>query len=153
MHLQELGIATLTSCFLNANRDPKKGEAAKPSDFFYFLPQDNDNVRISTVVANTFFALADAGLLPAACVAIAPIEKLNASRDSTPVRDKRALVGSGVVLISPSIDEGVVRFPLGLVEDVSGRIQVKDVTTGEELVIEVSEMTSSWVLDGEVAIV
>ncbi|MHC5823988.1 MAG: hypothetical protein ACYT04_51170, partial [Nostoc sp.] len=79
MHLAELGIATLTSCFVNSNRDPKS-EPAKPTDFFYFTPADDEGDRINSTAANAFFALADAGLLPGWCVAIAPLDKLVKSK-------------------------------------------------------------------------
>ncbi|MFB2769809.1 hypothetical protein ACE1AT_11050 [Pelatocladus sp. BLCC-F211] len=146
MHLQELGIATLTSCFVNANRDPKS-EPAKPSDFFYFTPQDEDDVRISPMAANAFFALADAGKLPAWAVAIAPIEKLKNACDGTPISSPRAWVGDGVVLILPSVDGDVVKFALGLVD--SGDGDVVDVDSGEKFAVTVDRSGCFWMIDGE----
>ena len=43
----------LTSVLVNVNRDPKKGEPAKPSDFFYF-DLKNDGPRIPSSCADTF---------------------------------------------------------------------------------------------------
>ncbi|HYX18046.1 MAG TPA: hypothetical protein VE944_27520 [Nostoc sp.] len=153
MHLAELGIATLTSCFVNSNRDPKS-EAAKPSDFFYFTPAEDEGMSISPDAANAFFALADAGKLPGWCVAIAPVDKLAKSRTSAPCTPV-VWVGEGVVLLMPIVDvsasgsdagaSGLVRFPLGFVET-SGEVE----TSGG--VVKVPELGQVWVLDGEFAL-
>lgn len=143
MHLAELGIATLTSCFVNSNRDPKS-EAAKPSDFFYFTPVEDEGDRINPIAANAFFALADAGILPGWCVAIAPVDKLTKFRNSDSVNPV-VWVGEGLVLIQPSIDNGLVQFLLGFVE-ASGEI----VTSGG--VVKVPELGQVMVLDGEFAL-
>lgn len=144
LHLTELGIATLTSCFVNSNRDPKKGEAAKPSDFFYFAPAENEDIRISASVANAFFALADAEKLPGWCVAIAPVDKLLKSRNG--VADNPSVwVGEGLVLINPVVKDGFVRFPLGFVQS-NGDIE----TDGG--VVKVGAIGECWILDGEFAL-
>lgn len=141
MHLAELGIATLTSCFVNSNRDPKKGEAAKPSDFFYFAPAESEDVRISAAAANAFFALADSGKLPGWCVAIAPVDKLSKSCDG--VADNPSVwIGEGLVLINPVVEGELVRFPLGFVQT-SGDVE----TDGGS--VKVGEIGECWVLDGE----
>lgn len=144
LHLAELGIATLTSCFVNSNRDPKS-EAAKPSDFFYFTAADDEGERISSAAANAFFALADAGKLPGWCVAIAPIDKLSKSRNGIAVNPS-AWIGEGLVLLQPIADDGLVRFQLGFVDGVSGAI----VTDGG--VVKVPELGQVWILDGEFAL-
>lgn len=144
LHLAELGIATLTSCFVNSNRDPKS-EAAKPSDFFYFTPADDDGERISSTAANAFFALADAGKLPGWCVAIAPVDKLAKSRNSDPCIPV-VWIGEGLVLLMPVVDNGLVRFPLGFVDGVNGEVA----TDGG--VVKVPELGQVWVLDGEFAL-
>ncbi len=144
LHLAELGIATLTSCFVNSNRDPKS-EAAKPSDFFYFTPADDEGMSINSDAANAFFALADAGKLPGWCVAIAPVDKLAKSRNSSPCTPV-IWVGEGLVLIQPVVDDGLVRFPLSFVDGVSGAI----VTDGG--VVQVPVLGEAWVLDGEFAV-
>lgn len=143
MHLAELGIATLTSCFVNSNRDPKS-EAAKPSDFFYFTPIEDEGDRISSTAANAFFALADAGKLPGWCVAIAPVDKLAKSRNGDPCTPV-VWTGEGLVLLMPVVDGGLVRFPLGFVE-ASGDIA----TDGG--VVKVPVLGEAWVLDGEFAL-
>jgi hypothetical protein len=144
LHLAELGIATLTSCFVNSNRDPKS-EAAKPSDFFYFTPTGDEGERISSTAANAFFALADAGKLPGWCVAIAPVDKLAKSRNGDPCTPV-VWIGEGLVLLQPIVDNGLVRFPLGFVDGVSGAIA----TDGG--VVKVPELGQVWVLDGEFAL-
>ncbi|QKQ75627.1 hypothetical protein [Nostoc sp. TCL240-02] len=143
LHLAELGIATLTSCFVNSSRDPKS-EAAKPSDFFYFTPADDEGDRIPPDAANAFFALADAGKLPGWCVALAPVDKLAKSRNSDPCAPV-VWVGEGVVLLQPVVDNGLVRFPLGFVE-ASGDLA----TSGG--VVKVPALGEAWVLDGEMAL-
>lgn len=139
-----MGIATLTSCFVNSNRDPKS-EAAKPSDFFYFTPTEDEGASINSDAANAFFALADAGLLPGWVVAIAPIDKLAKSRNSEEIVNPVVWVGEGLVLIMPVVDDNLVRFPMGFV-DTSGEVA----TSGG--VVRVPEIGNAWILDGEMAI-
>lgn len=139
-----MGIATLTSCFVNSNRDPKS-VAAKPSDFFYFTPTEDESDRINSDAANAFFALADTGLLPGWVVALAPVDKLAKSQDSNPVNPV-VWIGEGLVLLQPVVDDGLVRFPLGFIDGVSGAIA----TDGG--VVKVPALGEAWVLDGEFAI-
>ncbi|MHC5779708.1 MAG: hypothetical protein ACYTXP_38940 [Nostoc sp.] len=143
--MAELGIATLTSCFINSNRDPKS-VAAKPTDFFYFTPADDEGEKISSTAANAFFALADAGLLPGWCVACSPLDKLVASRDKREMVNPVIWVGEGLVLIMPVVEQGLVRFPLGFVDSVSGDV----ITDGG--VVRVPELGEAWILDGEFAL-
>jgi hypothetical protein len=154
LHLAELGIATLTSCFINANRDPKSSPA-KPSDFFYFNSTD-EQIQIPSMCANAFFALADAGLLPSWVVAIAPIDKLKSVQDDTRVIAPRAWVGDGVVLMLPRLDGETVKFSLGF-QDLpenfpGGSVVVHDVDTGEEKAIALTSGGTKWILDGEVGL-
>jgi hypothetical protein len=154
LHLAELGIATLTSCFINANRDPKS-TAAKPSDFFYFNSTD-EQIQIPSMCANAFFALADAGLLPNWVVAIAPIDKLKSVQDDTRVIAPRAWVGDGVVLMLPRVDGETVRFGIGF-QDLpenfpGGTVVVRDVDSGEERAIALDGGGAEWILDGEVTL-
>ncbi|MFK0731413.1 MAG: hypothetical protein ACFKPT_02615 [Gloeotrichia echinulata GP01] len=134
----------MTSCFVNSNRDPKS-EAAKPSDFFYFTPADDEGERISSDAANAFFALADAGKLPGWCVAQAPVDKLAKSRNGDPCTPV-IWIGEGLVLLQPVIDGGLVRFALGFVDGVSGTI----ITDGGA--VKVPELGEAWVLGGEFAV-
>ncbi|WP_375494906.1 hypothetical protein [uncultured Nostoc sp.] len=171
--MAELGIATLTSCFVNSNRDPKS-EAAKPSDFFYFTPANDEGDRINSDAANAFFALADAGKLPGWCVAQAPVDKLAKSRNGDqciPV----VWIGEGLVLLQPVVDvsasgsdagaSGLVRFPLGFVDGVSGVIATDggvvsqcglgvspSGATGEPVRVKVPVLGEAWLLDGEFAV-
>ncbi|MBD2489011.1 hypothetical protein [Aulosira sp. FACHB-615] len=142
--MQELGIATLTSCFVNSNRDPKKGEPVKPSDYFYFTPTEGSDIKISAVAANAFFALADAGKLPGWVVAIAPVDKLLKARTSDPIKPL-VWIGEGLVLLQPRVEDGVVKFPMGFV-DTSGEVE----TTGG--VVRVPELGNVWMIDGEFAV-
>jgi hypothetical protein len=147
LHLEELGISTLISCFVNANRDPKS-EAAKPSDFFYFQPKEIDTVRIPPAVANAFFALTDIAKLPPWVVQMAPLDRLTKSRDSSPSPSPVVWIGEGIALILPYISNGVVKFPLGFIEgSTSGSI----LTSGNYWV-KVPKQEACWILDGELAI-
>lgn len=130
---------------MNSNRDPKS-EAAKPSDFFYFTPAEDEGERISSAAANAFFALADAGKLPGWCVAIAPVDKLAKSRNSDPC-NPLVWIGEGLVLLQPVADDGLVRFPLGFVDGVNGAIVT------DNGVVTVPQLGQAWVLDGEFAVV
>ena len=154
LHLAELGIATLTSCFVNANRDPKSSPA-KPKDFFYFdKPEGSDGVKISSSCANAFFSLVKDELMPAWVVALAPIEKLNAARNGDRVSKPRAWIGEGVLLLLPRVNEEKVEFTLGFVNEAVGSVEVRDVDAGVTFVLELPENGDSmWILDGEFNII
>jgi hypothetical protein len=146
--MKELGIATLTSQFFNANRDPKKGEPAKPSDFFYFQSQEEDGIHISAYVANTFFALTEQGKLPGWAVAIAPLERLLKAKDNSKIRNPQAWIGKNLVLICPTVKDGLVEFPLGFVDDTpEGEFKVNS-----GYLVKVPRYNSSWILNGKFAV-
>jgi hypothetical protein len=84
-------MATLTSYFVNANRDPKKGSGVTPSDFFYFKPDATSD--ISPDVATTFFSLVKDQLLSNWAVGVLPIKELSALKDKGRIAKSRAFVG------------------------------------------------------------
>jgi hypothetical protein len=84
-------MATLTSYFVNANRDPKKGSGVTPSDFFYFKPDYSSD--ISPDVATTFFSLVKDQLLSNWAVGVLPIKELSALKDKGRIAKSRAFVG------------------------------------------------------------
>jgi hypothetical protein len=96
-------MATLTSYFVNANRDPKKGSGVTPSDFFYFKPDASSD--ISPDVATTFFSLVKDGLLSNWAVGVLPIKELSALKDKGRVAKRRAFVGvdCNILAICPEI--------------------------------------------------
>lgn len=99
-HMDELGIATLTSCFINANRDPKKGKPAKASDFFYFAGDDT----LDPAIANAFFSLIPDKLLPSWVVHASPIDLLKRSKtNGSHPRRRRVLLGDGVAIFAPEV--------------------------------------------------
>ncbi len=102
-HLNELGTATLTSCFVNANRDPKKGKPAKPSDFFYFGGTEDS---LSPAIANAFFSVTKDLLMPDWVVHISPIDLLKQYKtDGGAITGKRMLIGDGIAIFFPEISE------------------------------------------------
>lgn len=119
------------------------------------MPTVDEGMRINSDAANAFFVLAEAGKLPGWCIAIAPVDKLAKSRNSSPCTPA-IWSGEGVVLIQPVADvsasgsdagaSGLVRFPLGFVNDVSGDI----FTDGG--VVKVPVLGEAWLLDGEFAV-
>lgn len=151
LHLEELGISTLTACFVNANRDPKKGEPAKPSDFWYFASQAFQD-KIDPVVADTFFALVAEEKIPSWAVALAPIEKLRASRgNGSNISGARAWMRKGVLLLAPRIRGTSVVAPLALVDGVQGNSNVIDIDSGvcREVLIPNSKGEAFWLKDAE----
>jgi hypothetical protein len=103
LHYQELGMATLTSYFVNANKDPKKGSGVTPSDFFYFKPDSSSD--ISPDVATTFFSLVKDGVIPDWAVSLIPIKELVALKDKGRIARKRAFVGvdCNILVLCPSV--------------------------------------------------
>lgn len=154
-HLDELGIATLTAVLVNCNRDPKKSEPAKPSDFWYFTPQDEQEPRLDAVAADAFFSLVQSERMPSWCVAIAPVDRLREVRANGPVPKCRAWVKKGVLLITPRIEDGVVKVPLAIVDGVAGSTSVIDVDSGatRQVIIPNDKGEAFWVADAEFQLV
>jgi hypothetical protein len=96
-------MATLTSYFVNANKDPKKGSGVTPSDFFYFKPDATSD--ISPDVATTFFSLAKDGALSNWVTGLLPVKELAALKDKGRVAKRRAFIGvdCNVLVICPAI--------------------------------------------------
>lgn len=130
LHLAELGISTLTACFVNSNRDPKSGSPAKPSDFWYFTPKDGDGDKLDPVAADTFFSLVSDEKMPSWALAIAPVDKLRSSRVNGVIPKSRVWMRRGVILIAPKISNGVVKVSLALVDGIEGRVAVIDADSG-----------------------
>lgn len=103
LHYQELGMATLTSYFVNANKDPKKGSGVTPSDFFYFKPDASSD--IDPDVAATFFSLVKDQVAPNWTVPLIPIKELIALKDKGRIAKRRAFVGvdCNVFILCPSV--------------------------------------------------
>lgn len=150
LHQEELGIATLSALFVNSNRDPKKGEPAKPSDFYYHQPQKEED-RISPTACATFFSLVSDEKMPSWAVALAPIDKLRAGKDDGAVSLVRAFVARGVLLVAPSVDANRVKVPLALVDGVGGAIAIRDIDSGEIRKISIPNQKGEtyWVKDVE----
>jgi hypothetical protein len=102
LHYKELGLATLTSYFVNANKDPKKGTRVTPSDFFYFRPESSTDINPD--VATTFFSLNEDKLAPNWAATLLPIKDFVALRDKGNVSKIRAYVSHTVdiLIISPA---------------------------------------------------
>ncbi|BDA74362.1 hypothetical protein CAL7716_085280 [Calothrix sp. PCC 7716] len=146
-----MGIATLTACFVNSNRDPKKSQPAKPQEFFYFWQKPEDEVQIAPVIAAAFFELLASKLIPGWVVALAPIEKLRKAKPQSSVSIKgiRALSGDGIFLLLPSIQDGVINARLAFVED-SSCSEVRDVDSGVVCRLRFKECPAPcWIIDGE----
>lgn len=151
LHHQELGIATLTSAFINANRDPKKGEPAKASDFYYFQPKDQ-KIKVPAPACDTFFALTKENKLPGWAVAMAPMDILRANKgNGKPLPGRvRAWVGKGILLIMPIVDGDTVRCPLAFIStNRQGSIALNDVDTNTLFRVQLPPGERRWVLDAE----
>jgi hypothetical protein len=126
-----LGLSTLTSCFVNANRDLSKADPAQPSDFYYFKPEE-DKTCVAPETADTFFSLIDDHRLPGWVVPLAPVEELSRARSGGKGQMPRALIGDGLLLVAPTFEQGWVRSPLGFfAEHPNGlSIELMDVDSG-----------------------
>lgn len=155
LHLSELGISTLSSIFVNANRDPKKGEPAKPSDFYYFTPQVDESEKISAIASDTFFALVEDEKMPSWGVAISPIDKLRNSKKGGEVPKTRAWMRRGVMLIAPVIKRDRAIAPLALIDGATGQLSVIDIDSGttREIFIENKEKETYWAVNVEFQLV
>ena len=146
MHLGELGIATISALFINANRDPKKSDPAKPSDFFYFQPIEQ-KIQINAIAAETFFALTKEEKLEQWAVGIAPLKELSAARNYGKLRTRdRALIGQDALLINPTYKDGKVYSAFAIFQS-DGNLWVSDTDTGDRLCIVVPQGASRWCTD------
>lgn len=150
LHQEELGIATLSALFVNSNRDPKKGEAAKPSDFFYHKPNTEED-KISPTACATFFSLVNDEKMPSWAVALAPVDKLRVGKDDGAVVSVRAFVARGVLLLAPIAVGNKVKVPLAIVDGVNGSTILRDVDSGTTYKISIlnPRMETYWIKDVE----
>lgn len=156
LHLGELGISTLTSVFWNANRDPKKGEPVKGSDFWHFTPQMEESEKISAIACTTFFSLISDEKMPSWAVSIAPVDKLRESNKSKcAIPQCRAWMRKGVMLIAPQIKGDKAIAPLALIDGVEGQVSVIDIDTGTAREIEVANAKKEvyWAVNVEFQLV
>lgn len=148
-HLDEVGIATLTACFVNANRDPKKGKSVSPDDFFYFKPDVLSGSEIGDEIANTFFALVKDKKIPAWSVPLCPVDIFIKHKTNGRVPTPRAWIGDRIILICPKTSNNKVTAKFCLLESVSGTLSVRDVDSGYTVLIYVppQEYPSLWMLE------
>lgn len=130
-HMGELGVATLTSCFINANRDPKKGQPAKPSDFFYFSQSET----LDPAIANAFFSLITDKKLPPWIVHASPIDLLRQSKTTGyHAKQNRLWLGNGVAIFRPEVNEKELFTDFAVFSGEEwGWQKVTDVDTGKTL--------------------
>lgn len=141
----------LTAVLVNVNRDPKQGEPAKPSDFFYFDTK-NDGPRISDSCADTFFSLVADKKIGSWCLSIAPLDRLRASRGSgSNIVYPRAWAGSKCLLINPQLINGKVSAPLAIVDQTSIDLSItlKDIDSNQEITILLPQGLQRYVIDAE----
>lgn len=112
LHLQELGIATLTAITLNCHKSAKS-KPSKPSNFYYFA---SDELMLDPRVCNGFWMLAQSGKLPNWAIQLAPIEDLKAGRNNVSTSEPLYWIGEQIVLIAPEIWEQEVSAPLALID-------------------------------------
>lgn len=151
LHSQELGISTLSSIYVNSNRDPKKGEPVAPRDFFYFYDVPEEE-RINPVAADCYFSLVSDGIIPQWCVSISPVDRLRAARAEGTVPTKnRAWIRKGVLLLMPKITGLTVVAPLAFVNGVEGKIDIIDVDSGmtHSIFIPNPSCEQWWQIDAE----
>ena len=107
-------------------------------------------MQVPPAAANAFFSLVNDNLLPGWALALAPLDKLRASKDSRPHALPRAWIGDGILLLLPKVADNEVQFELGLVDEAKGLTKLHDVDTGTEFIVKLPEnQQSMWVLNGE----
>lgn len=149
LHHQELGIATLTACFVNSNRDPKKSAPVKAADFFYFQDKSLE-ITIPASVCDAFFSLIESSFLPGWALGLAPIEALRSGKANGPVRRPRAWVGENLLLIYPQKDGDEITAALAINNGATGLCELRDVDTGTLFCLQLPERPQVlWALEPE----
>jgi hypothetical protein len=113
LHYNELGLATLTACFVNANRDPKKSQPAKASDFFYF--KIAKQYGLSDIAVETYFALAKLKKLPLFALNLLDIKSLQEARTFEEVEKINAWIHPEAVLIQVNQLDGKIKVDFALI--------------------------------------
>jgi hypothetical protein len=134
------------------NRDPSKGEPAKPSEFQYFSPNSGGNApTLSATACDTFFSLVREQKIPGWVLSIAPIDRLQLGQKNGTIPYPRALVGPHAILLNPRIDEGMVKSPLAIIDETRADMVaiVKDLDNGEMLGISLPKGAQRYVIDAE----
>lgn len=155
LHLQELGIATLTSVYCNSQIDTKKQEPIKPNAFFYFAPGDPEQVQIDGVAADVFFSLVKDSKLPQWALSICPLDRLRSSRiEGSAPQKNRAWMKRGVLLLLPRIVGTRVIAPLAIVDGVDGAVPVIDIDSGaaRQVLVPNAKKERFWICDYELEI-
>lgn len=138
LHLQELGIAALSSLTLNINRDPKT-PPTKSSDFHHFMR--SGSTTFSSIACDTFASLSKDGLLPSLFYdVIQPelLQKLIDGKKGLRVSATRALVADDILIIAPRILNGFVTSPVGCLGALeSGWYSVRDIDTDDRYEVEI----------------
>jgi len=138
LHLQELGIAALSSLTLNINRDPKT-PPTKSSDFHHFMRSGSNT--FPAIACDTFAALSKDALLPSLFYdVIQPelLQKLIDGKKGGRVTTTRALVADDILIIAPRILNGFVTSPIGCLGALdSGWYEVRDVDTDDRYEVEI----------------
>lgn len=152
LHLEELGIATLTAFFVNSNRDPKKGSPVKASDFFHFAPKDaKDEIKIPGLACDAFFSLIADRLLPNWVLNVAPIDLLRSqkSKNIRSVVKPRAWLSENLLLILPRVKDGQVEAALAFSNNASGLVELYDVDSQTRFIVQIEKPQIAWMLDAE----
>lgn len=141
LHLQELGIATLSALFANANRDPKKGQPASPADFFYFAAKEQYGPEIPAIACELFFSLIADQKLPGWVLDLAPIADLRRCRSQRPGRlpKPRAWVGENLLIIGPTLEGNDMGSLLSFDNGAVGLTEVCDIDTGTPFFLKLPE--------------
>lgn len=112
LHLQELGVATLTAVLANCHKSAK-ARPSKPSDFFYF---DDGEYQIPSKICNGFWALAQSGKLPNWAIQYAPHDALKRGKSNAPLAEIPYWIGEQIVVFAPELDGQNLFAPLVIVD-------------------------------------
>ena len=154
--MQELGIATLTALYINSKRDPKKGEAAKPSEFFYHQPATGgDRLTIRPAACDAFFSLINDALMPGWVIPLVPIEQLQAGKGTGLVPKPRAWIGKDILLLLPRVEGDRVIAAIAVLDGASGEVELSDPDSETLFKIRISPQTHphSWGMDTEFTLI
>lgn len=151
LHLQELGISTLSALYVNSQSDPKKSQRATPRDFQYFAAAEID-VEVPSTIADSFFSLITDEVLPGWALAIVPLPSLRKAKRGLPVSRPRALVGDGVLLLLPQVAGEAILCGMAVLDGggVSNVVSVHDIDNPETtFLITLPDGERQWILNAE----
>lgn len=139
--MREVNIATLTACFVNANKD-NKTPPVKPSDFYYFDNKKENNYPYE--ISQIYHSLRINESLPSWFLGLLDLDKIEPYDADYVVSYPRVLITKGLIILNPTLEESHIVGGAVFVDDFSETIaELIDFDTEEKYKLEIPQLTEN----------